>query len=65
MGHAEECVTGILSLKNVGWDMNSEEAPMRTVIASELVSLDGVVETLEKWHLAYFNDQMGEALRAR
>jgi hypothetical protein len=38
---------------------------MRTVIVSELVSLDGVVEAPEKWYLPYFNDQMGEALRAR
>ena len=38
---------------------------MRTVIASEVVSLDGVVETPEKWHFTCFNDQMGEALRAR
>ena len=65
MGHAEECVTGILSLPNVGWDMDSEEAPMRTVIASGVVSLDGVVEASENWYLPYFNDQMGETLRAR
>ncbi len=65
MGHAEKCVTRILSLKNVGWDMDSEEAPIRTVIASELVSLDGVVETPENWYFPCFNDQMGEALRAR
>ena len=37
---------------------------MRKVIASELVSLDGVVESPEKWHLPYFNDQMGEAIGA-
>jgi hypothetical protein len=46
---AEECVTRILSLKNVGWDMDSEETPMRKVLASEIVSLDGVVESPEKW----------------
>jgi hypothetical protein len=38
---------------------------MRTVIASEVVSLDSVVEAPEKWYLPYFNDQMGETLRAR
>src|SRR5215210_7765569 len=44
--------------------MDSEEAPMRKVIASEIVSLDGVVESPEKWHFPYFNDQMGEAIGA-
>jgi dihydrofolate reductase len=48
----------------VGWDMESEEAPMRKVIASEIVSLDGVVESPEKWHFPYFNDEMGEAIGA-
>jgi dihydrofolate reductase len=42
--------------------MDSEEASMRKVIASELVSLDGVVESPEKWHFPYFNDEMGEAI---
>jgi dihydrofolate reductase len=37
---------------------------MRKVIASEIVSLDGVVESPEKWHFPYFNDQMGEAIGA-
>jgi dihydrofolate reductase len=37
---------------------------MRKVIASELVSLDGVVGSPEKWHFPYFNDEMGEAIRA-
>src|SRR5215207_11301068 len=53
---------GSLSLPNVGWDMDSEEAPMRKVIASELVSLDGVVESPQNWHFPYFNDQMAEAI---
>jgi hypothetical protein len=44
--------------------MDSEEAPMRKVLASEIVSLDGVVESPEKWHFPYFNDQMGEAIGA-
>jgi dihydrofolate reductase len=37
---------------------------MRRVVASELVSLDGVVEAPEKWHFPYFNDQMGDAIGA-
>jgi dihydrofolate reductase len=37
---------------------------MRKVIASELVSLDGVMEAPQTWHLPYFNDEMGEAIGA-
>src|SRR5918996_163825 len=44
--------------------MESEEVPMRKVVASEIVSLDGVVESPEKWHFPYFNDQMGDAFGA-
>jgi dihydrofolate reductase len=44
--------------------MDSEEAPMRKVIASEIVSLDGVMEAPENWHFPYFNDEMGEAIGA-
>jgi dihydrofolate reductase len=44
--------------------MDSEEVPMRKVVASEIVSLDGVVESPEKWHFPYFNDQMGDAIGA-
>jgi dihydrofolate reductase len=44
--------------------MDSEEVPMRKVVASEFVSLDGVVESPEKWHFPYFNDQMGDAIGA-
>jgi dihydrofolate reductase len=35
---------------------------MRKVIASEIVSLDGVVESPEEWHFPYFNDEMAEAI---
>ena len=35
---------------------------MRKVVASEFVSLDGVVESPDKWHFPYFNDQMGDAI---
>jgi dihydrofolate reductase len=44
--------------------MESEEVPMRKVVASEFVSLDGVVESPDKWHFPYFNDQMGDAIGA-
>jgi dihydrofolate reductase len=44
--------------------MDSEEVLMRKVVASEFVSLDGVVESPEKWHFPYFNDQMGDAIGA-
>jgi dihydrofolate reductase len=44
--------------------MESEEDPMRKVIASEIVSLDGVVESPQEWHFPYFNDQMGDAIGA-
>ena len=37
-------------------------ALLRKVVASEIVSLDGVVESPEKWHFPYFNDEMGEAI---
>jgi dihydrofolate reductase len=42
--------------------MESEEVPMRKVIASEIVSLDGVVESPEKWSFQFHNDQMEEAI---
>jgi dihydrofolate reductase len=35
--------------------------PMRKVVASEIVSLDGVVESPEKWSFQFHNDQMAEA----
>jgi dihydrofolate reductase len=37
---------------------------MRKVTAGLFVSLDGVVESPEKWHFPYFNDEMGEAVGA-
>jgi dihydrofolate reductase len=42
--------------------MESEVALLRKVVASEIVSLDGVVESPEEWHFPYFNDEMGEAI---
>lgn len=37
---------------------------MRKVVASEFMSLDGVVESPDKWHFPYFNDEMGDAIGA-
>jgi hypothetical protein len=37
---------------------------MRKVTAGLLVSLDGVVESPERWQPSYFNDEMGEAIGA-
>jgi dihydrofolate reductase len=47
-----------------GWNMDSQEVLMRKVIASEFVSLDGVVESPDKWHFPYFNDEMGDVIGA-
>jgi dihydrofolate reductase len=35
---------------------------VRKVVAAEFLSLDGVMESPEKWHFAYFNDEMGQAV---
>ena len=37
---------------------------MRKIAAGLFVSLDGVVESPEKWTGAYFNDQVGQAVGA-
>jgi hypothetical protein len=37
---------------------------MRKVTAGLFVSLDGVVESPEKWNSPYFDDEMGEAVGA-
>ena len=37
---------------------------MRKVIASEFVSLDGVIESPEKWHFPYFDEEMGQEIGA-
>lgn len=34
---------------------------MRRVVAVELVSVDGIMESPEEWAFAYFNDEMEEA----
>jgi len=35
---------------------------VRKVVAAEFVSLDGVMESPDKWHFPYFNDEMGQAI---
>jgi dihydrofolate reductase len=42
----------------------TKEVFMRTVVASEFVSLDGVMESPEKWHFPYFDEQMGQEIEA-
>ena len=36
--------------------------PMRKIKSFFFISLDGVVEAPDKWHFAYFNDEMGAAV---
>ncbi|MEU4233572.1 dihydrofolate reductase family protein [Nonomuraea sp. NPDC026600] len=35
---------------------------MRKIVAGLFISLDGVVESPEKWHFPYFNDEMGQSV---
>jgi len=35
---------------------------MRKIVAAEFLSLDGVMESPDKWHFPYFNDEMGQAI---
>jgi dihydrofolate reductase len=44
--------------------MDSEEVLMRKVIASEFISLEGVVESPDRWQLPYLSDEMEEAIGA-
>jgi len=37
---------------------------MRKVAASEFVSLDGAMESPERWQLPYFNEETAEAIVA-
>jgi dihydrofolate reductase len=37
---------------------------MRRVVASEFVSLDGVMEAPDQWHFPYFDEEMGETIEA-
>lgn len=45
-------------------DSEQTSATQRKIIASEFVSLDGVMEAPEEWHFPYFNDEMGEIIGA-
>lgn len=38
------------------------EVGMRKVVAAEFLSLDGVMESPDKWHFPYFNEEMGQAV---
>jgi dihydrofolate reductase len=38
---------------------------MRKIVAGLFISLDGVVESPDKWHFPYLNDEMGEAVQAQ
>jgi dihydrofolate reductase len=40
----------------------TKEVLLRRVIASEFLSLDGVMESPEKWHFPYFDEEMGETI---
>jgi dihydrofolate reductase len=44
------------------WDIEPEEVHMRKVVAAEFLSLDGVMESPDKWHFPYFNEEMGQAV---
>ncbi|GAA1005721.1 pyrimidine reductase [Acrocarpospora pleiomorpha] len=35
---------------------------MRKIVSGFFISLDGVVESPDKWHFPYFNDEMGEVI---
>src|SRR3954463_4907933 len=35
---------------------------MRKVVAAEVLSLDGVMESPDQWHFPYFNEEMGQAV---
>jgi dihydrofolate reductase len=35
---------------------------VRKIVAAEFLSLDGVMESPDRWHFPYFNDEMGRAV---
>ncbi len=43
-------------------DHTIQEAVMGTIVSNFFISLDGVVESPDKWHFPYFNDEMGAAV---
>ena len=38
---------------------------MRKIVAGLFISLDGVIESPDKWHFPYFNDEMGQEVGAQ
>lgn len=38
---------------------------MRKIVSGLFISLDGVAEAPDQWHMSYFNDEMGEAIGAQ
>jgi dihydrofolate reductase len=42
--------------------MAPKEAIMGKIVSNFFISLDGVVESPNKWHFPYFNDEMGAAI---
>ena len=60
---ARERITGILMLPAKVGEMQdrTKEFAMRKVVAWELVSLDGVMESPERWSFQFHNDEMAEA----
>ena len=43
---------------------NNQEALVRKIKSNFFISLDGVVESPDKWHFPYFDDEMGDAVGA-
>ena len=41
-----------------------EALPVRKIKSNFFISLDGVVESPDKWHFPYFDDEMGAAVGA-
>jgi dihydrofolate reductase len=62
-GDAKERFTGILMLPAEAGEMQgrTKEFSMRKVVALELVSLDGVMESPERWSFQFHNDEMAQA----
>jgi hypothetical protein len=42
------------------WQDRTKEVPVRKVVALELVSVDGVMESPEEWAFSYTNEEMEE-----
>ena len=40
-------------------------APMRKLYSSTFMSLDGVMESPDQWHFAYYSEEMGQELRSQ